>query len=52
MKEHITIGGQDSAFGAYISRPAALPAPAVVVLQEVSGVNAEPRAPVILAEPL
>ncbi len=43
MKEHITIGGRDGAFGAYISRPAALPAPAVVVLQEVFGVNADIR---------
>jgi hypothetical protein len=31
MKDHITIEGRDGAFGAYISRPKTLPAPAVVV---------------------
>ena len=43
MKDHITIEGRDSAFGAYISRPKTLPAPAVVVLQELFGVNADIR---------
>ena len=43
MKDHITINGWDGAFGAYISRPKALPAPAVVVLQELFGVNADIR---------
>jgi carboxymethylenebutenolidase len=43
MKDHITIKGQDGAFGAYISRPKTLPAPAVVVLQELFGVNADIR---------
>src|SRR6202045_4291247 len=43
MKNHITIKGRDGAFGAYIARPKALPAPAVVVLQEVFGVNADIR---------
>jgi carboxymethylenebutenolidase len=43
MKNHITIKGRDGAFGAYISRPKALPAPAVVVLQELFGVNADIR---------
>jgi carboxymethylenebutenolidase len=43
MKDHITIGGRDGAFGAYISRPKTLPAPAVVVLQELFGVNADIR---------
>jgi carboxymethylenebutenolidase len=43
MKDHITIKGRDGAFGAYISRPKALPAPAVVVLQELFGVNADIR---------
>ena len=43
MKDHITIEGRDGAFGAYISRPKTLPAPAVVVLQEVFGVNADIR---------
>src|SRR5229473_4382724 len=40
MKDRITIEGRDGAFGAYISRPKNLPAPAVVVLHEVFGVNA------------
>jgi len=43
MKDHLTIKGQDGAFGAYISRPKILPAPAVVVLQELFGVNADIR---------
>jgi dienelactone hydrolase len=43
MKNRITIKGQDGAFEAYIAQPAALPAPAVVVLQELFGVNADIR---------
>jgi carboxymethylenebutenolidase len=43
MKDRITIEGRDGAFGAYIARPKALPAPAVVVLQELLGVNADIR---------
>ena len=43
MKDRITIGGRDGAFGAHIARPKALPAPAVVVLHEVFGVNADIR---------
>ena len=43
MKDHITIKGRDGAFGAYIARPKTLPAPAVVVLQELFGVNADIR---------
>src|ERR1700758_4734901 len=43
MKDHITKEGHDGAFAAYIARPKALPAPAVVVLQEVFGVNADIR---------
>ncbi len=43
MSDRITIEGRDGAFGAYISRPKALPAPAVVVLHEVFGVNADIR---------
>jgi carboxymethylenebutenolidase len=43
MKDHITIKGRDGAFGAYISRSKTLPAPAVVVLQELFGVNADIR---------
>src|ERR1700742_1892775 len=44
MKDHITIEGHDGAFAAYVARPKTLPAPAVVVLQEVFGVNADIRA--------
>ena len=43
MKDHMTIKGGDGAFGAYISRPKTLPAPAVLVLQELFGVNADIR---------
>jgi carboxymethylenebutenolidase len=43
MNDHITIEGQDGPFGAYIARPKALPASAVVVLHEVFGVNADIR---------
>src|SRR3984885_14053746 len=43
MKDHITIEGHDGAFAAYIVRPKTLPAPAVVVLQELFGVNADIR---------
>src|SRR5260370_37742190 len=43
MKDRITIKGRDGAFGAYIARPKALPAPAVVVLQGVFGGNADIR---------
>jgi carboxymethylenebutenolidase len=43
MKDHITIEGRDGAFAAYTARPEALPAPAVVVLQELFGVNADIR---------
>jgi carboxymethylenebutenolidase len=43
MTDRITIQGRDGAFGAYIARPKARPAPAVVVLHEVFGVNADIR---------
>ena len=43
MEDKITINGQDGLFGAYIARPEDLPAPAVVVLQELFGVNADIR---------
>ena len=43
MKDHITIEGHDGAFAAYISRPKTSPAPAVVILHEVFGVNADIR---------
>src|ERR1700733_8356223 len=43
MNDRITIEGHDGTFAAYISRPNTLPAPAVVVLQELFGVNADIR---------
>ena len=43
MGNRVVIESQDGAFGAYIARPPALPAPAVVVLHEVFGVNADIR---------
>lgn len=43
MENRITVKGQNGEFAAYIARPTALPAPAVVVLQEVFGVNADIR---------
>jgi carboxymethylenebutenolidase len=43
MKNRITIEGRDGTFDAYIARPKASPAPAVVVLHEVFGVNADIR---------
>ena len=44
MENRIIIKSPDGTFRAYISRPAKLPAPAVVVLQELFGVNADIRA--------
>ena len=43
MKDRITIEGRDGAFEAYIARPKTSPAPSVVVLQELFGVNADIR---------
>ena len=43
MVDRIVIEGRGGAFGAYIARPAALPAPSVIVLQELFGVNADIR---------
>ena len=43
MNDRISITNRDGAFSAYISRPKTLPAPAVVVLQELFGVNADIR---------
>src|ERR1700726_2139361 len=43
MKDHITIAGHDGAFAAYIARPKTVPAPAVIILQELFGVNADIR---------
>src|ERR1700678_2430538 len=43
MMDHITVKGQGGTFDAYIARPKILPASAVVVLQELFGVNADIR---------
>ena len=43
MGDRIVVDGRGGAFAAYVAQPAALPAPAVVVLQEVFGVNADIR---------
>ena len=43
MNDRITMEGRDGTFGAYLARPKILPAPAVVVLQELFGVNADIR---------
>jgi carboxymethylenebutenolidase len=43
MKGRITVKGQGGTFAAYIARPKTSPAPAVVVLQELFGVNADIR---------
>jgi carboxymethylenebutenolidase len=39
MAERISITAPDGAFGAYVARPSRSPAPAVVVIQEIFGVN-------------
>ena len=44
MENQIVIESPQGAFHAYIARTAKLPAPAVVVLQELFGVNADVRA--------
>lgn len=44
LDDRIEIKGRDGTFDAYIARPRTLPAPAVVVLHEVFGVNADIRA--------
>src|ERR1700722_12263404 len=44
MKSQIVIESPDGTFNAYVSRPTKLPAPVVVILQELFGVNADIRA--------
>ena len=44
LQNQMTIESPDGIFHAYVSRPAKLPAPAVVVLQELFGVNTDIRA--------
>ena len=43
MEDRITIEGRDGTFYAHIARPKTLPAPTIVVLQELFGVNADIR---------
>jgi dienelactone hydrolase len=43
MNQRISIEARNGTFEAYCVRPVALPAPAVVVLQELFGVNADIR---------
>jgi carboxymethylenebutenolidase len=43
MMIHITVQGRRGTFSAYIARPTTMPASAVVVLQELFGVNADIR---------
>jgi carboxymethylenebutenolidase len=43
-ENQLVIHSPDGTFHAYVARPAQLPAPAVVVLQELFGVNADIRA--------
>ncbi|MEO8006852.1 MAG: dienelactone hydrolase family protein [Betaproteobacteria bacterium] len=44
MKEYMTVNTPEGSFQAYIARPSVLPAPAIVVVQEIFGVNADLRA--------
>ena len=43
MKDRIKIDSRNGVFAAYIAQPETLPAPGVVVLHEVFGVNADIR---------
>src|SRR5580693_9148639 len=43
MTDHINVNGQGGTFTAYIARPKTSPASAVIVLQELFGVNADIR---------
>ena len=43
MTDRMVIVGREGEFSAYAARPKNLPAPAVVVLQELFGVNADIR---------
>src|ERR1700731_3534524 len=43
MKDHIAVAGHDGALAAYIARRKTVPASAIVVLQELFGVNADIR---------
>jgi carboxymethylenebutenolidase len=43
MSEYITVDTPDGSFQAYLARPDTLPAPAIVVIQEIFGVNLDLR---------
>src|ERR1700722_18240416 len=43
MSEYITVQTRDGVFRAYLARPDVVPAPAIVVIQEIFGVNADLR---------
>lgn len=43
MSEYITVNTPDGSFQAYVARPDTLPAPAIVVIQEIFGVNLDLR---------
>jgi carboxymethylenebutenolidase len=43
MSEYITVQTRDGGFRAYLARPDVVPAPAIVVIQEIFGVNADLR---------
>jgi carboxymethylenebutenolidase len=43
MNKYITVVTPDGSFQAYVARPNVLPAPAIIVIQEIFGVNADLR---------
>lgn len=43
MSEYITVDTPDGSFQAYVARPSVLPAPSVIVIQEIFGVNLDLR---------
>ncbi len=43
MSEYITVNTPDGSFQAYVARPDTLPAPSIVVIQEIFGVNLDLR---------
>lgn len=43
MDEYLDVGANDGQFSVYIARPSLLPAPAIVVIQELFGINADLR---------
>jgi len=43
MGRDITVDGKDGRFGAYLAEPASSRGPAIVVIQEIFGINAHIR---------